>query len=364
MVRYMIRNRAYLGERIYNRRSYKVYRRGERAQLANAADAWIVKKGAHDAIIDSDLFERVQNRIKTRVVSIGRPFHRPYLLTGLARCAQCGYRMIGQPSTGNGHRYLMYTCSGYLRIGKAVCRSVHILAETLEAEVVRSIRSHLTSPTWKEDVRTALKAMVGQEFGDDAQTRAEEIERQLAGLNRQIANIIDAIKVSAHFSEAIRQALADLETQRDSIRASLREAEGRANRQVGADALAEKTMEVLRRLRPCLARRPEGRRAEGVATLLRPSGQRSSLPHGREGRDLVYKIPIPTTQMTPALSGLEPLITRVSCGGRHLPQVKAPSAEVLPFTTRTTIALKRPYDTIGAAQPEGCIRWRPGSSSV
>lgn len=134
----------------------------------------------------------------------------------------------------------MYTCSGYLRIGKAVCRSVHILAETLEAEVVKSIRAHLTSLSWKEDVRAALGAMVSQEFGDPAKRRVDEIERQLLGVNRQIANIVDAIRVSAHFSEAIGRALADIEMQRDSVRDSLRSAEERANKQIGADVLTEK----------------------------------------------------------------------------------------------------------------------------
>src|SRR5258708_14371617 len=43
MVHYMLRNRAYIGERIYNRRSYKAYRRGERPSLANPNDASVVK---------------------------------------------------------------------------------------------------------------------------------------------------------------------------------------------------------------------------------------------------------------------------------------------------------------------------------
>ena len=110
MVHYLLRNRAYIGERIYNRRSYKAYRRGEKASLANSKEAWVVKEGAHEPIIERDLFERVHAMMKTKVITIGRTFHRPYLLTGIVRCANCGYRMIGHPSTGNGHRYLMYTC--------------------------------------------------------------------------------------------------------------------------------------------------------------------------------------------------------------------------------------------------------------
>src|SRR5579862_42101 len=214
-IHYLLRSRSYLGERIYNKRSYKAYRRGEKSNLANPKEAWVINQNAHKPIIDLDLFDRVQAIMKTKVITIGRTFHRPYLLTGIARCANCGYRMIGQPSNGNGHKYLTYTCSGYLRIGKSVCRSVHILTEALEQEVLSSIRIHLSSSTWKDEVRETLQMMVHEEFGDTVQSRAAELQRQLAAVNRQIVNIVEAIKTSGRFSEAMNQSLADLETQRD-----------------------------------------------------------------------------------------------------------------------------------------------------
>src|SRR5579862_1333877 len=160
MLHYLLRNRAYLGERIYNRRSYKAYRRGEKGGLANPREAWVVKENAHPPIVDESLFDRVHRLRKSKVVTIGRTFHSPYLLTGIARCAHCGYRMIGQPVHGNGHKYFTYTCSGYLRIGKTVCRSVHVLTEEIEREVVNSIRQHLESPEWKEGVRSDRKSVV------------------------------------------------------------------------------------------------------------------------------------------------------------------------------------------------------------
>lgn len=122
---------------------------------------------------------------------------------------------------GNGHKYLTYTCSGYLRIGKSVCRSVHILSSSLEQEVLQAIREHLTSPSWKDQVRETLEEMVKEEFGDKAESHAQELRRQVDAINRQIANIVDAIKTSGRFSEAMNQALADLETQRDSVRHTL-----------------------------------------------------------------------------------------------------------------------------------------------
>jgi hypothetical protein len=28
--------------------------------------------------------------LKSKIITMGRTFHRPYLLTGIARCANCG----------------------------------------------------------------------------------------------------------------------------------------------------------------------------------------------------------------------------------------------------------------------------------
>ena len=343
MVHYLLRNRAYIGERIYNRRSYKAYRRGEKTQLANPRETWIVKENAHEPIIDRGLFERVQAIRQSKVVTIGRTFQRPYLLTGLARCANCGYRMIGHPSKGNGHSYLTYTCSGYLRIGKSICRSVHILTEALETEVVRSIVEHLSSPEWREEVRETLDLMVEEEFGENAQNRADEMQEQLAAVQRQIANMIDAIKTSGRLSEAMNQALAGLETQRDSIRATLAEVEKRANKRIGAATLAEKIMAYSGDFANTWK---EGLAVEERKELLRCYVHQININHSPtsvQAEIWLYKVPLPHKKMTPELADMSPLISRVNCGGRNLTLVRAVPAEILPLVTRRLSALKRPY---------------------
>lgn len=348
MVHYLLRNRVYLGERIYNRRSYKAYRRGERANLPNPKDTWIIKENAHEPIVDRGLFERVQAIRRSKVITIGRTFHRPYLLTGIVRCANCGYRMIGQPSSGNGHKYLTYTCSGYLRIGKSVCRSVHILTQSLEHEVLQSIRTYLSAPTWKEDVRETLDLMVKEEFGDNAQSRVEEIQRQLGDTNAQIANIVQVIKVSGRLSEAMNQALADLETQRDSLRVLLGEAEKRVNTRIGAATLAEKIMANAGQFDRIWT---EGLNVEERKELLRCYVHQISIRHSPttvEAEIWLYKIPIPQQKKTLERAELSPLISRVSCGGRNLTLAKDISREIRPFVTRTAIMLKRPYDHYNA----------------
>jgi len=343
MVRYLLRNRAYLGERIYNKRSYKAYRRGEKASLMNPRESWVVKENAHEPLVTRDLFERARMIRKSKVITMGRTFHRPYLLTGLMRCANCGYRMIGHPSTGNGHKYLMYTCSGYMRIGTSVCRSVHILADSLEQEVLQAIREHLSSASWREQVRETLTGILREEFGDGAQSRAEELKRQLAAIHQQIANVLDAIKNSGRFSEAMNQALAALEAQRDSARGALDEAENRVHRRMGAESLAEKIIANFGSLDRIWR---EGLTVEERKELLRCYIYQVNVKHSPaavEAEIWLYNVPIPQKQMTPEEAELSPLISRVNCGGRMLPQAKDIDPGILPLVTRRPLALKRPY---------------------
>lgn len=343
MVHYMLRNRTYLGERIYNKRSYKAFRRGERAPLLNPREQWITREGAHPAILKRELFDRVQTILKTKIVTIGRTHERPYLLTGIARCANCGYRMIGRPLAGNGHKYRMYTCSGYLRIGKSVCRSVNVSTETLEHAVLNSIRGHLSSPAWKDQVRETLQTMIDEEFGDEAATRAEELRRQLEAVDRQIANLVDAIKSAGRVSEALNQALAGLESQRDSARGALKTAEARANQRLGAESLAEVIMSRFGQFDQVWT---QGLSLEERKEFLRCYVHQINVHHSPEhiaAEVWLYKIPLPSKDLTLAEVDLSPLITRVNCGGARLTQVKTIDPGVLPLVTQALIDLKRPY---------------------
>jgi DNA-binding transcriptional MerR regulator len=251
--------------------------------------------------------------------------------------------MIGHPIAGNGHRYLSYTCSGYMRIGRSVCRSVHVLAAALEGEVWNAIRDHLAAPGWKDEVRQTLDVMVRAEFGHAAEHRADELQQQLNALERQIANIVDAVKTSGRFSEAMNHALTDLETQRETVRGALREAQGRAAREIGTDALAAEIIAHFGKFERLVT---DGLSIEERKELLRCYVHQVDISHSPTNVQAdvwLYKIPIPKTQMTPALNGIEPIIARVNCGGRNLTLVKDLDETLRAYVTRRFIALKRPY---------------------
>lgn len=337
-IHHMIRNRAYVGERVYNKRSYKAYRRGEKSSLNNPMSAWIVKVAAHEPLIDHALFDRVQRRILTRAVTIGRTQQRPYLLTGIALCQQCGYRLMGYPKAGNGHRYLTYTCSAYHRIGTSVCESFHIRAEFLEGAVVQTIRDFVADPGRKAMIRRIMDTLVREEYGTGAETRLDQLQDQLTDLNRQIANVVQAVKAGS-FSEALNQTLGDLEKQRESVRSAIGEALGRANQKVGAEHLADKVMAYLDdfdRLWNQEATVEE--RKDLLRTFVRQVNVKAK---DRTAEVWLWKIP--QTQQTLGPEGYSPSIPRVYCGGRFSTLGIIPPPEVVPLVFPITITLPPAY---------------------
>ncbi len=174
-------------------------------------------------------------------------------------------------------------------------------------------------------------------------SRAEELERQLEAVNRQIANIVEAIKTSGRFSEAMNQALADLETQRESVRGALAEASKRANQRIGAGALAEKILAYFGDFDRIWNR---GLAIEERKDLLRCYVHQVNVSHSPtdvRAEIWLYKVPIPQKQMTPEGADLSPLVSRVNCGGRNLTQEKMPAPEILALLVSRSVSLKRPY---------------------
>jgi DNA invertase Pin-like site-specific DNA recombinase len=313
---YLLRNRTYLGERTYNKRSYKGYRRGDKGSLFNPRDQWVVKEKAHEPIIDKELFDRVQSRFKARSSKPRGTYHKPYLLSGLAVCANCGYKMQGMPRKGNGHVYLTYTCSGYHRMGKAVCRSVSVSTEELEGLAMDSVRKLLSSSSWKASIKPLLSKskMVEEHFGHKTESKAIDLQKELQAVSKQIENIIQAVTEGQH-SPALLAKLHSLEGQRDAVRKSLIEAEAMIKAQESTESILEKIFGLANQFeelwKTCITAEE---RKEFLAAFI----HQVSVYHSKEAiKATCYLYKIPQTQQTPSLRRFDnPLILGVNCGGR------------------------------------------------
>lgn len=223
IVRHILRNRAYVGDRIYNRTNCKARRRGESAPFIKQGSEWIIKPGAHKPLISQELFDRVQARQRVHRFGVGRTYGRPYLLTGLGRC-HCGSNLVGSwRRDRHENKVRGYICGAYSRMGKSGCRYFFIPASEVEDLALAAIRSQFQMPGWKKQCRTVMERIIGEgthEIGITA------LRRQQKDVYRQIENL--TVAIAAHgYSLAMGESLKTLELQRETLQASILDVEAR-----------------------------------------------------------------------------------------------------------------------------------------
>ncbi|MCE7888123.1 MAG: recombinase family protein [Sorangiineae bacterium PRO1] len=174
--------------------------------------------GEHEAIVDRELFDRVQARLKAAAAAGGAYVNQqtgmgPALLRGLVRCKACKCAMTATSSSqelisGATVRYRYYVCCNAVKRGRATCPNPSVPGAELEAFVVGQIKALLSQD---ESLRAvvgralellsqAAEARVGErdrlcavverlrEAGDEDSTREiERTQRRITALDQQIA---------------------------------------------------------------------------------------------------------------------------------------------------------------------------------
>ena len=99
---------------------------------------WIIVEGMHEAIIDRDTYDIVQEKVKSR--KRADAWGNFSLFAGLVKCGQCGSTMNIRRANQKGNDRI-YTCSRYNKYGKAHCTQHRIKYNTLYSIVLEQIRS-------------------------------------------------------------------------------------------------------------------------------------------------------------------------------------------------------------------------------
>ncbi len=199
-VRNILANRAYVGDSVWNRRTEgkfhrisdgrAVPRQAMKKVELNDRDDWIVHSDTHQALVDRELFSRVQklmgrNRRVNRAT--GRGAVSPYLLSGLLVCTRCSSRIHGRKAVSgrkkNRSRITTYSyvCGGYVRSGPSVCPSAAISKDTLEQAVVTSLSRRvqlLADEHFRDQLQEEIQRLVN--------SKAHGLPEKLQAVNDEI----------------------------------------------------------------------------------------------------------------------------------------------------------------------------------
>ena len=188
-VRYILSNRTYIGE--YNHSGV------------------FIENGV-PAIIDKDLFERVQVELKKNSKAPARhTAGDDYLLTTKLFCGKCEAMMVAQAGTshtGKVHRY--YAC---VRQKKHKCDKKMMHKEKLENFIVYKTMDILKNDSVIEELSALLYNLQFKES-----TVLPQLEQQLKEREKEIENIVNVIQQGIA-SQALVKRLGELEASKNEI---------------------------------------------------------------------------------------------------------------------------------------------------
>ena len=182
----------------------------------------IVTPGGIPAIVDQDLFDRVQQRFEQNRIAHGRPAKEDvsYLLTTKLFCGKCGTLMGGESGTSHmGNTYYYYKCGNAKRHGKAHCDLKAIRKEPLERFVVDTA----IKVVFSDEIIEQLIDLV-MEAQQKENTRLPVLKDQLRDTEKRLANLLEAIEQGI-LTPTTKQRLDELEARKEALNTSILEEE-------------------------------------------------------------------------------------------------------------------------------------------
>jgi site-specific DNA recombinase len=204
--------------------------------------AGTVEHALHEAIVDTDLWERVnRSRATPERRAGGRPLLTGHLLTrGLLRCGHCGSAMI--PMAGYRDRPEVYKCRGRRDHGPDYCRMPQLRRDVIDG----ALRAKLTNRYLDWDgARDRLRAQIATEV-PLARAAVEERLRDVSKAESRIAKVTRGWQDEVLSDDEYRRQRADLDAERDAAQAALEQAERRLA-QIEARGLTTDAEEALLR---------------------------------------------------------------------------------------------------------------------
>ena len=153
-----------------------------------------VHKGEHPAIVDSQVFQRVQETLKRNGGTGGKDLRNRYgaLLKGLLHCKPCGCAMTHAFTTKRNKRYRYYVCLNAQRRGWHTCPTKSVPAQEIEDFVVDQVRCIGRDPALLEETLKKTREL-GQKRIRELKAEKRGLDRELRRLEGELRNLVGSL---------------------------------------------------------------------------------------------------------------------------------------------------------------------------
>lgn len=167
----IVHNPVYIGKMVWKK--HENWNEKRRAGKSKA----IIVDGEHEAIIDEELWNKVQqvNKLQNEIYTSNRNFNGNFLLSGILKCPKCGAGMVMSKTKkkNSGDYYLYYMCQAYHSKGNTVCKPNLVKKEQIESKVIKEI-SFLVN---NDDILHRLVKELNSDSGEEGNLLKSKLDK-------------------------------------------------------------------------------------------------------------------------------------------------------------------------------------------
>ncbi len=209
----------------------------------------LIVENAIPAIIDSDVWDRVQARHKTNKPVAPRKHRELYPLTGKITCGYCGQHFFGisckvYKSDGSPYHYKYYVCSS--RGSAHKCSPKRIRKEELEKIALSAIKQHILN----DDVITHIAqkaALIANDVPTNAASQIKSIKQKIAEIDETIDLFIEMRKNNEMSPELIKRKSDEAEAEMKKLQEELIQLEHTIKTVITADDVEAYLRDMLKK---------------------------------------------------------------------------------------------------------------------
>ena len=272
-IREMLRRDRYRGRIIWGKHE-KTYRGGTKVRIRRAKEAWVTHEMPELRIVDDDLWGLVQRKVEKHTAMLGKKTRGRaprYLLSGLARCSECGGLIHVARTRKSYETVAAYACSRRKNQGKDACKnSLRRPVESVDAAVLEWIRDNVLN----EEIIAMTLDELHSRLGSQAEISASElpeIEAQIGSTKAELERLSNALLGVNEKPEIVMRMIAEREHKLAALHVRLANARASpASLVLDAQGLEHAARERLDDLPALFSRHPEAAHRVMEAMLAGP----------------------------------------------------------------------------------------------
>lgn len=249
----ILRNEKYVGDALLQK-SFTVDCISKKVKKNNGERPMYLVTDHHDAIIDRDTYNRVQQeltrrtskrKISDKALTEQGKYTSKYALSELLICGNCGTPYRRCTWTARGKRQIVWRCISRLEHGTKYCTdSPTMKEEKLHRAILQAVNEYLGC---RDEIAKILKANIGSVLECQGQQEVLNLEKRLRELNKARNDLISLIASGGCDEDKLDSEFAKIFNEEQSINERFEELKQKAQISADTQNKIDSAMELIER---------------------------------------------------------------------------------------------------------------------